>query len=290
MFGDYGLFWEVEFVVCIDLAEPPNHRCTAMLSGVGRRHINGQWPWDNWFLAGDIECGCYTAVSWQTEVAGWSGPPVWAAGGCTPIPLHSFKPVIHGRWVSGAGIPGDKWRLVPEHTLNPRQLAGPFAIIDKKTNSQVYQDILEDNIRVAACQLKLSVSCVMQQENYLKYWSKSTTEWLQKNINPPFGMTQSILELNPLEILWNDAWLRLLLPKEDWPAINSKYSLVRSGRHTNGAAECIINWYGNGADAKHYSDFCPNRGNIKKPTYTIFKSSTLYPSGTWPLMTASASV
>ncbi|KAF7650570.1 hypothetical protein LDENG_00123650 [Lucifuga dentata] len=51
---------------------------------------------------------------------------------------------------------------------------GPLAIIEGKMNSQVYQGILQDNVRMAVSQLKLSRSWVMQQDNDPKHRSKST--------------------------------------------------------------------------------------------------------------------
>ena len=61
--------------------------------------------------------------------------------------------------------------------------AGQLAIIDGKMNSQVYQDILQENVKLSVRQLKLNRSWVMQQDNDPKYRSKST-EWLQqKKIN-----------------------------------------------------------------------------------------------------------
>ena len=42
---------------------------------------------------------------------------------------------------------------------------GCFAIIDGKMNSQVYQDILQENVRLSVRQLQLKRSWVMQQDN-----------------------------------------------------------------------------------------------------------------------------
>jgi hypothetical protein len=49
------------------------------------------------------------------------------------------------------------------------------AIIDVKMNSQVHQDILQENVRLSVRQLKLNRSWVMQQDNDSKHRSKSTT-------------------------------------------------------------------------------------------------------------------
>ena len=67
--------------------------------------------------------------------------------------------------------------------------SGPesLGIIEGKINSQVYQNMPQDNVRVASCHLKLSRSWVMQQDNDCKYGNKSTTE----KKNQPFGVAQS---------------------------------------------------------------------------------------------------
>ena len=69
--------------------------------------------------------------------------------------------------------------------------SGQIAIIQKLI-PQVYQDILQDYVKVAACQLKLSKSWVMQQDNdpkhqsiYCRIINKST------NKQTPFGAAQS---------------------------------------------------------------------------------------------------
>ena len=62
---------------------------------------------------------------------------------------------------------------------------GQLAIINGKMNSQVYQDILQENVRLSVRQLKLNRSWVMQQDNDTKHRSKSTEE------NTPSGVAQS---------------------------------------------------------------------------------------------------
>jgi hypothetical protein len=50
---------------------------------------------------------------------------------------------------------------------------GQLAIIHRKMNSQVYQDILQENVRLSVCQLKLNRIWVMQQDNNPKHRSKA---------------------------------------------------------------------------------------------------------------------
>lgn len=49
-----------------------------------------------------------------------------------------------------------------------------------KINSQVYENILQDNIGVTVCPQKLSRSWAIQQDHNVKHQSKSTTDWLEK--------------------------------------------------------------------------------------------------------------
>uniref|UniRef100_A0A8C5PSG2 Transposase n=1 Tax=Leptobrachium leishanense TaxID=445787 RepID=A0A8C5PSG2_9ANUR len=55
---------------------------------------------------------------------------------------------------------------------------GRIVVIDGKMNSRVYQDILQENVRLSVRQLN---GCVMQQDNDPKHTSNSTKEWLQQN-------------------------------------------------------------------------------------------------------------
>uniref|UniRef100_A0A3B4X5Q9 Transposase Tc1-like domain-containing protein n=1 Tax=Seriola lalandi dorsalis TaxID=1841481 RepID=A0A3B4X5Q9_SERLL len=78
------------------------------------------------------------------------------------------------------------------------------AIIEGKINSQVYQRILQDNLRLSVHQLKLSRKLVMQQDNDPKHQSKSTTDWFQKNKICLLEWPSQNPDLKPTEMLWID--------------------------------------------------------------------------------------
>lgn len=75
--------------------------------------------------------------------------------------------------------------------FSPASGPGPLAIIQGKINTQFYQNILQDIVRVAVCHLKLRI-WVMQQDNDPMHRSKSTTDWASQSP-----------DLNPIELLWN---------------------------------------------------------------------------------------
>ena len=81
---------------------------------------------------------------------------------------------------------------------------GQLAIIDGKINSQVYQHILQENVRLSVRQLKLNRSWVMQQDNDPKHRSKATTEWLQQKKIRLLEWPSPSPDLNPIEMLWHD--------------------------------------------------------------------------------------
>uniref|UniRef100_A0A8C4NIR9 Transposase n=1 Tax=Eptatretus burgeri TaxID=7764 RepID=A0A8C4NIR9_EPTBU len=55
-----------------------------------------------------------------------------------------------------------------------------LAIIDGTMNSGLYQQILQENVRVSVRELKLNRKWVVQQDNDPKHTSESTAEWLKQ--------------------------------------------------------------------------------------------------------------
>ena len=82
--------------------------------------------------------------------------------------------------------------------LLPQGLASLLS--DGKMNSHVYQDIFQENDRLAVCQLKFNRNWVMQQDNDPKHRSKST-EWLQQKKIRLLEWPSQSPDLNPIEML-----------------------------------------------------------------------------------------
>uniref|UniRef100_A0AAZ3RHG4 Tc1-like transposase DDE domain-containing protein n=1 Tax=Oncorhynchus tshawytscha TaxID=74940 RepID=A0AAZ3RHG4_ONCTS len=75
-----------------------------------------------------------------------------------------------------------------------------LAIVDGRMNSQVYQEILQENVRLSVRQLKHNRSWVMQQDNDPKHRGKSTTEWLQQKKIRLMEWHSQCPDLNPIEM------------------------------------------------------------------------------------------
>jgi hypothetical protein len=57
---------------------------------------------------------------------------------------------------------------------------GKLTIINRKMNSQVYQDVLQENVRLSVHQLKLNRSWVMQQTTTQNTEGNHLQKWLQQ--------------------------------------------------------------------------------------------------------------
>lgn len=78
---------------------------------------------------------------------------------------------------------------------------GQLAVIERKMNSQVYQKILQKNMRMFVGQLELCRHWVMQKDNNPKRQCKSITEWLHKNEIRLLEWSSQSPDLNLVEML-----------------------------------------------------------------------------------------
>ena len=81
---------------------------------------------------------------------------------------------------------------------------GQLAIIDGKTNSQVYQDILQENVRLSVLQLKLNGSWVMQQDNDQIAEVKQQQNRFNRRKYAFWSGPVRVLSSTQFEMLWHD--------------------------------------------------------------------------------------
>ncbi len=79
---------------------------------------------------------------------------------------------------------------------------GQPAIIDGTMNSELYQQILKENVRTSVYEQSLKRTWVMQQDNNPKHTSHSTKEWLKKNKVHVLEWLSQSPDLNPIKMLW----------------------------------------------------------------------------------------
>ena len=81
---------------------------------------------------------------------------------------------------------------------------GKLAPIEGIMNSQLYQEILQNNVSASVKQLKLKHSWVFQQDNDPKHTSASTKACMKKKKYKLFEWPSQSPYLNPIEMLWHD--------------------------------------------------------------------------------------
>ncbi len=81
---------------------------------------------------------------------------------------------------------------------------GQPAIIDGTMNSELYQQILKENVKISVHELSLMKKWVMQQYKDPKHTSRSTKEWLKNKVNVLEWLSQSP-DLNPIKMLLKDS-------------------------------------------------------------------------------------
>ena len=80
--------------------------------------------------------------------------------------------------------------------------SGPGPINDTTMNSALYQNILEENVRLSVLVLKLNRKLIMQQDNVPILTRRSTKEWLQKKKFRILEWPRQSPYRNPMGMLW----------------------------------------------------------------------------------------
>jgi len=115
---------------------------------------------------------------------------------------------------------------------------GNLEFIPTTMNKEVYQEILQRNLRDSAKKLKLGRRFIFQQDSDPKHTAKSTMEWFRKNKIDVLPWAPQSPDLNPIEHLWRHLDVKVrqrpVLPRniaelktaltEEWLAIDPEFT------------------------------------------------------------------